>query len=1051
LGGNVNPLNKQRLALAVSAVLGGAAAHAQDQTPAAGQVEEITVTGSRIVRRDLTAPSPVTTVGAEAFANTGSISIESVLNELPQFVPAGTQFSAFDIQPGATNSPGAGTLNLRGIGTNRNLVLIDGRRAQPVNASLVVDINTIPSAAIQSVEVITGGASAVYGPDAMAGVTNFILRDDFEGVEFGLRTSDTAEGDGAESNFSLLLGMNAADGKGNIMVGMDWTERDAIFQRDRDFYVNGWKDPANPSGQFIQARSYGASEAAIPGGPNLPSQAAVDALFPQVAPGTVGNSSEFRFNEDGSIFVTQGGLGYNGPFNCMDCGSFTMMKRLTNGNLDQFGTTNLLSAPLERYTAFLRGNYELGDNLSAFARANYANVVTETRGGIPPAITVWQSPVPRDGRALPAALNTLLNSRCLAPPPGSAPGTPCNPNFPDGSPRSAGYWSLYQVLDYNGAILQKNTSDVWQLMAGLEGSFGESVTWEAYVSRGNTDIENANSRMPSLQRYQFLVQQQNFGRGNFFTFPASAPVGSGRGYGLSCPSGLPVFQNFTPDAACLDSIDTQNLTKSVLGQDIAEFNLSGSAWDLPGGEIGYALGASYRENTYAFTPANPVGSLSDNPIGLFASNATGGKTDVMEYYGEVLLPVVDRLDLEFGYRYSDFNTAGGHETYKSMFTFDVTDGITLRGGYQFATRAPNVAELFTSNTQLVVFHPDQDPCSVTTLSPWGNVGTPIPGRPTQLPLNPNRAQVINLCRQLVGNNTSQFDLQTYSITGVAGPEGFHRQNPPFFPLEIELRQGNPNVGPETGQTYTFGAVFNGIGGLDNVTLTADFYQIQLKEAISPIAAYVVYNNCFNWNGATNPTYDINNEFCQMIRRNATTGDREEVDAPFFNLGVLETQGLDLSVNWRSDFGPGTFGLNSVLSFLDSFEYQVAPGDRVIQAAGTLDQGGLYDLQGLTTFSYAFDRLSLGLTWRYLSDIKSQAAASSPNTTIQGTGDYSMFNLTASYNWDKYSIRAGIDNLLDEDPRIIGANPGVDSNSETTLPALYDVVGQRYYVGFTARF
>jgi iron complex outermembrane recepter protein len=1023
----VKSLTKQRLALAISAAIGGSA-YAQEQTQQQPVVDEVLVTGSRIVRRDFTAPSPVTTIDSESLISTGNIGIESVLNQLPQYVPAGTQFSAFDIQPGATNSSGAATLNLRGIGTNRNLVLIDGRRAQPVNASLVVDINTIPAAAIQSVEIITGGASAVYGPDAMAGVTNFILRDNFEGIEFGLRSGDSAEGDGGQSNFNVLMGMNSSDGNGNIMVGMDWTERDPIYQRDRDFYVNGWLDPGNAGGQFMIPRSWGANEAAIPGGVNTPSQDVVNSLFPNVPAGTVGNTSEFRFNEDGSVFVTQGGLGYKGPLNCLDgCGSFTMIKRLNNGNLDQMSTVGLLQAPMERFSTFLKGRYDIADNLTGFVQANYANLEVETNGGIPPAITVWQSPMPRDGRTLPADLNTLLDSRA-------------NP---------AGPWSLYQVLDYNGPILQKNTSDVWQLMAGVEGSFGEAFTWEAYISRGNTDIEAANERMPSLQRYQFLVQQPNFGQGPFFAYPFGAAIGSGRGYGISCPSGLPVFQNFTPSQSCLDGIDTKQIAKSTLRQDIAEFNLQGSALSLPGGEIGFAVGVSYRENIFQFTPGNPVGQLTDNPIGLFASNPTGGSTDVTEYYGEVLLPVVDRLDLEFGYRYSDFNTAGGHDTYKSLFTFDATDRITLRGGYQFATRAPNVAELFTANTQIVVGHPEGDPCSVTTRSPWGNVATPNSGSPA--PNNPNRAQVINLCRQLIGNSTSGFDTQSYSITGVAGPEGFHRQNPAFFPLEIELRQGNPKVGPETGQTYTFGAVFDGVLGLDNLTFTLDFYQIQLKEAISPIAAYIVYNNCFNWNGATNPTYDINNQYCKMIRRNASSGDREEVDAPFSNLGLIETQGYDLNINWSSDFGPGTFALNSNLSFLDSFEYQAAPGDRIIDATGTLDQGGLYDLRGLTNFSYAWDTFHIGLGWQYLSDIKNAAAASSPNTTIQGTGSYNIFNLDAGFDWERYTVRMGIENLMEEDPRVIGANPGVDTNTDMTLPALYDVVGRRYYVGFTARF
>ena len=159
---------------------------AQDQG-----LEEVVVTGSRIVRRDFQANSPITTVDAALLDNTMSVGIEKVMNQLPQFVPAVSQFVTTDVQSTATNSPGASTLSLRGLGSNRNLVLLDGRRAMPVNASGAVDINTIPAAAIERVETITGGASSVYGADAMAGVVNFILKDNFEGVDFDTRYGTT--------------------------------------------------------------------------------------------------------------------------------------------------------------------------------------------------------------------------------------------------------------------------------------------------------------------------------------------------------------------------------------------------------------------------------------------------------------------------------------------------------------------------------------------------------------------------------------------------------------------------------------------------------------------------------------------------------------------------------------------------------------------------------------------------------------------------------------------------------------------------------------------
>ncbi|MES2623665.1 MAG: TonB-dependent receptor [Pseudomonadota bacterium] len=1007
----IRDIRRKQMAVIISAVttmLAGRVDTVMAQEDA--ELEEITITGSRIVRRDLSAPSPIVTVGAASFENSATISAESVLNQLPQFAPAGNQFVS-GIQSGATATPGAATLNLRGLGTNRNLVLIDGRRAQPANASLVIDINTIPTAAIQSVEVITGGASAVYGADAMAGVVNFILKNDFEGAEFDFQTGETLEGDGAESKMSALFGLNSGDGRGNIMVGADWTKRDAVFQIDREFYRNGWLDTRNPMGQFMQATSYGASEAVIPGGANLPSQDAVNALFPMAPAGSIGRTSEFRFNDDGTPFVTQQGYGYKGPLNCMEgCGSFTGVKKLTNGNLDQFGTVAFASTPMERHSFFGRGSYEIADNLSAFVQTNYSSVEVITRGGIPPAITIWQAPVQRDGRALPAALNALLDSRA-------------NP---------AGHWSLYQVLDYNGPIEPINQTNVWQVMAGLRGDLkGGDWSWEAYVSRGDTNIEVTNVALPSLQRYQFLVNSANFGKGTF--------SGTPRGYSIACPTGLPVFAEFEPAQACLDGIDTRMRNTTNLTQDIAEVNLQGGLMDLPAGQLRFAAGASWRENAFRFDPGNVLTQVLDNPIGIFSSNGTEGKTDVRELYGELLVPVLDGLDLEFGYRYSDFNTAGGVDTYKGLFTWEALDSVTIRGGYQFATRAPNTAELFTGPTQLVVPFPDGDPCSVSTRAAYGNTAG-----------NPNRQKVQDLCRAIIGNNTSGFDTQTYGT--VPGPNGFTRQNPPFFPLEIEITKGNPNVGPEEGKTWTFGAVVTEPFGLADLVTTIDFYNIELTDAISPENSSAVYASCFNADGASNPTYSRANEACMKIRRNTSTGDREEVDALYSNLGLLKTRGVDLQVGWGTEVGPGRLNLSSTLNYLDTFEYQTSPTSPLVDATGTLDQGGQYDYRLFSSANYTWDNFNVGINWRHLASVENAAKALSPNTPIQGTGSYDIFNLSAGYTWDNITLRFGVDNVFDKEPPVIGNDPvSGDTNSDQTNAGYYDILGQRWFMGLKLSF
>ncbi len=207
-------------------------------------LEEVTVTGSRIPRRDFTANAPVTTVDEAIFDATGSIGVETILNQLPQFTPADTQFMTFDVENTASNTVGASTISLRGLGPNRNLVLINGRRAMPINPTMVVDTNSIPAAAIARVEIISGGASAVYGADAVGGVVNFILKDDFEGASVDVRYGDTQHGGSEEVTISGLLGASLDSGRGNVMIGVERSTRSEQFLWERDWRV---QDAANPS------------------------------------------------------------------------------------------------------------------------------------------------------------------------------------------------------------------------------------------------------------------------------------------------------------------------------------------------------------------------------------------------------------------------------------------------------------------------------------------------------------------------------------------------------------------------------------------------------------------------------------------------------------------------------------------------------------------------------------------------------------------------------------------------------------------------------------
>ena len=1079
-------LNRTVLASAISALMAGTGA-AQAQQNNQG-LEEITVTGSRIVRRDLEAPSPIVTVDAARLENSSTISIESVLNQMPQFVPEGTQFDQ-GIQAGPTASLGIGSLNLRGIGPNRTLVLIDGRRAQPANAALLIDTNSIPSAAIERIETITGGASAVYGADAMAGVVNFILRKDFEGVNMDFQSSTTAEGDGKESRFTALLGVNADDHKGNVMLGVEWYDRGAVLLTDRDFYHNGWFDKGSDAPGFIQMPGYSPASAVLgvsnvqSGG--LPSQAAVDQIFganpaqyagyfpcdgwaidnnadgkadfndcnrAAVAAGrwAVSRSSEIYFNPDGSPFVLAGAHGYNGPIDTASAqngkiGSGYAGARLQpNGNLGQVAYVGQAQSESTRRSLFGRATHELNDNLSAFAQANYASTTTTTTGGYPPAITVWSAPIPVDGRPIPAALATLLGSR-------DNPATPANENL---NP-----WTLYRVLDFLGdAVATKSTTDVFQIMTGVQGRFSQrDWTWEAYISSGQTNAENFFNNMPSLQRYQALLNAiPSPGAAPNGTWGITGPLGftSGRNYVQTCTSGLPIFTNSSTLGAggvssdCIESIAAKSRSLTKVKQNIAEFNLQGKITDMKAGELRFAAGASTRKNEFTFDPGetNDRESVVENPMAIFASNNTAGSTKVSELYGELLVPIVKKLDLEFGLRESDYadSDIGTTDTWKALFTFRATDKFSLRGGWQRAERAPNTAELFQGVGLLVVPFAPSDPCSFTTTASWGNVAS-----------NPNRVAVQTLCRAIIDNSDgdpANDGKSAFDDPLRGGPNNFARPGAPFFPLEIELRQGNPKVKPEVGDTFTLGVVTQ----FENITMSFDYYNVEITDAIAPLNSLFAYQQCFNANGSSNPTLSYTGStYCSLILRNVQSGERASVAAPFINTGSLKTDGVDVSLSWRKNLGMGSFYINSQMTFLGKYDVQDAPGTPTVHEKDTLQtqDGGQFKYKLTNVFGYNFagGKAGVSMQWRYLPSIRDESLARSPTSNVYPVDSYNSFGVYANYSVnDKIALRMGIENLTDEQPNIVGARPG-DNNAEVTRPDYYDILGRRVFVGVKAQF
>jgi outer membrane receptor protein involved in Fe transport len=471
-----------------------------------------------------------------------------------------------------------------------------------------------------------------------------------------------------------------------------------------------------------------------------------------------------------------------------------------------------------------------------------------------------------------------------------------------------------------------------------------------------------------------------------------------------------------------------------LEQTIVEANMQGGLADMPAGQLRFAAGVSTRENTALYEPDPLVDAQStrDNPIGLFPQNETQGESDVSEIYGELLVPVFERLNFELGYRYSDYDSQDGVDTYKALFDWEATDSFRVRGGRQIANREPNVAERYTGPSQNVVGFFGGDPCLANTLNLWGNN-----------PSNPNRAQVQALCSAIINappGQPSTWDLNPNTYTG---PFPF------VFQLEVEERRGNPTVQSEEAETYTIGAVFQ----RENWTASIDYYTIEIKDAIAPQDAFSAYQFCFNVFG-TNPTYSINDPggYCNLIVRDPISGYRVQVNALYRNLGALETDGVDLQFNWNGDIGANGFFLNFLVSTVNSYKLQQLPGGAYTEYAGTFGAGGQFDYRTYTTFGVNLADVNLGLRWIHLPEIKDATYATNPSTPVQPTNSYDRFDLYGGWSIsDRMQLRFGIDNLLDTDPEIVGYNPGQTNNTGITNQGYYDILGRRYYAGMKFSF
>ena len=1010
----------------------------------AQELEEVYVTGSRIVQRDFVANSPIVSVESEFFDNTSTLAVETVLNQLPQFVPAVTQFVTADVQPGPTNTTGANTISLRGLGPNRNLVLIDGRRAQPVNALLVVDTNTIPSAAIERVEVVTGGASATYGADAISGVVNFIMKKNFEGIEVDVQHGTTEAGDGAETRIAALFGANIADGRGNVMLGVERADRAEARQNGREFFDKRDTDPTMPGTNTFLTNTYYTSVAG-----NRPSREAIDSIYTQ-SPGAIADSATHWFNRDGTAFVANvpaGAYRYNDGMT----GPAGIRKIRSDGTINENQQFRIASTPLERYSVFGRGFYNVTDSLELYAQANFIQTRAKTYQMWSPAIGgQWGAEIPYGPGIYEPSLGT--NGETLAEyQAGGSRGLNCpamggctnSQAFPvpddlatllDSRPDPDAPWLLNRVQDYLGVPrATDNEGRTFQLMAGVTGDIpGIDGTWDVYFSHGESQNLQHLLGFGDLTNYRSIVTQANYGRGAVSLSPGVTAPNTGAGGTATCTTGLPIFEHFQISEDCYNAVVANMVDTMFLKQDIVEGTVEGRIATLPAGELRFAAGASYRENEISYEPAhlNSKSNTATQPIGQFVANPARGTTDATDVFGEILVPIINGGDVinsfsvELGARYADYGDQGTNNTWKALFSLGVAnERVRFRGGWQRANRAPNVGELFSPEDTVVQATSWGDPCRTNSRAPWS--ANPLS--------NPDYQRTLDLCSQLMGP-TGAAAFYSVPETGEIT----------FFSASV-VSSGNQNLRSEEADTVTAGVVFQ----LENFNVSLDWYEMEITGLIGAINYDTVYEYCLS--PGQNPAASPTNPFCQQIVRDQTTGGQQRVNVSYSNLGFYKTSGVDLQVNWRKQIGEGTFGVNFLASVLDEFLTQDLPTAPIIDWKGTGGEGGQFDYRLFTTFNYFQGPYAVSLRWRHYPSIAHSSYATNPNTLTRGADSYDVLDLNGRMDiGDRHELRFGIDNLLDTEPAIYGATPTSSGQGET-LRSYYDVLGRRAYIGFKTRF
>ena len=1006
---------------------------AQDDEQAA--MEQMVVTGSRIPRADIVANSPVSVVSGEEFELTGIVNTDQLLNTLPQVVPGLTNTS---------NNPGDGTatVDLRGLGTQRTLVLVNGRRWIPSDgaATVTVDINTIPSPLIERVELLTGGASTTYGSDAVAGVVNFILKDDFEGLELNSTFGITDDGDSETWDINLTAGGNYGDGRGNAVVFVDYYKQEPTFQADRSFSEvtcedGGGDDTCAGVPGLVEGGSTSPPQARILGGNALTVLPFFDPTF---TPGP-DDTNNYSFDPDGTIR----------PF-------------ADPGDRFNYAPFNFLQVPLERWEIHGQTNYEVVDQyLDVYLEGTFVNTRSDQELAPTPAVlgngsgsTVAPLLVNLDNpflqtQSIGTATAADVLDRAFGVDTNGASGVITNDNgtpddetddFPEINPAylgdADGQISLPSLLQRRllevGSRRSLDTRNSWRVLLGGRGELDNGWQYDVYYSYSRMErTQRLENDASGLRFQQALLAQADPVTGEPVCIDPSngcAPINPfGEG-------------NISEAAADFIRVGATNVTTQQ--EQVLSATLAGDLMELPAGPLGFAIGAEYRAADLTFTPDTFL--AAGDVLGFNASAPTSGRFDVWELFGEVAIPIIsdvpfiDYLGVDAGIRYSDYSTGqvGGVWTYKTTGEWRPISDVKVRGGFQRAIRAPNVVELFQGAAQS--FPGYTDPCDAS--------------------ISGGSAAIQAAC---LADGVPASELTTFSQGN----------------SQVQATvAGNPDLQEEEADTITVGAVWQP-SQVPGLSVSVDYYSIEISDAIAAFgggAPFVVIG-CIAAGGNNGDP----NGFCDAYSRDPASGEVQIVSTPNANISTLKARGVDFQIDYSFDLAD--FGLGDNAGALDVNLYgahrlentfRANPDVPAIECAGFFGApcgqtvGGVSDPEWKFTarLTYRQDAWTASLRWRYLSSTTdariSQASAlnaagipfpdPTPGIPVAALEYDAEQYLDLTGTWDvteNLQLRAGINNLFDNSPPIVG-DQQVQANTD---PSQYDVLGRRFFVSGKIRF